>query len=333
MEKIIGKNWYIVKPSKKELEEKYKSSRIHAKEEKECIICKTKFKYGRKDSKNCKLHKLFCPCPICGKIHEVNFNSLSGTTLAEIRNKIINNEEIYNCCSKKCKNSLIINNQKENKTGWFSKESINKRNSSEHQIVRNKHAIENGNKINCVKGQLKNGTHPTQNLEMQAKKCLLMQLHNLGFKELKLDDLKDKKYIDYLNLVPIKINENSISYEESFIYDNRCGSIGLYGKYKKDNKVYALNAGKSINLGKEIRKFWRIISNPEKQNIEEDYGRWYHISNDYTNFEIKIICIDVSEQEALLKEAAWAMQNNANFKYTVKNGKKVQIENTHGYWM
>ena len=38
MEKIIGKNWYIVKPSKKELEEKYKSSRIHAKKKKKNVL-------------------------------------------------------------------------------------------------------------------------------------------------------------------------------------------------------------------------------------------------------------------------------------------------------
>ena len=162
-----------------------------------------------------------------------------------------------------------------------------------------------------------------------------MQLRNLGLKNITLSDLENKKYINYLNLIPIKMNNASITYENCYKYNNRCGSIGLYGIYKKDGKRYALNAGKSKNLGKEIRKFWRIISQPYKQDINYDYGRWYHIANDYENFEIFIICIDVSEQEALLQEAAWAYQNDANFKYTLdyKTGNKIQIKGTHGYWM
>ena len=331
---INGINWYIEQPTKEQIEEKYNSSYYHVKNEKECKICKIKFKYGQYNNFNCNLHKVFAPCPTCNRIHEINFNNLSGTQKNEIFYKIENNEKIFNCCSIECRNKLIYQIQKDNQIGICSKESIKKRNSSKYQKIRSQHSIENGTKIKCVKGQLKNGTHPTQNLDLQSRKCLLMQLHNLGMKDLTLSDLEDKKYIDYLNLIPLKISGNSITYEDSFNYNNRCGSIGLYGTYKKDGKRYALNAGKSKNLGKEIRKFWRIISQPYKQDINYDYGRWYHIANDYENFEICIICIDVTEQEALLQEAAWSYQNDANFKYTINaRGNKIQIPRTHGYWM
>lgn len=162
---IEGKNWFIKQPSQKELDNLYNSSFYHVETEKECIICKCKFKYGRSNNHNCKLHKLYVKCPICNKIHELNFDSLSGTQLAEIIEKIHKNEEIFNCCSLQCRNQLVINNQKKNKTGWFSKEAIIKKNSSKNNAIRYQNALKRGNNLRIHKCQNKN----CQNYNIEIK--------------------------------------------------------------------------------------------------------------------------------------------------------------------
>ena len=125
------------------------------------------------------------------------------------------------------------------------------------------------------------------------------------------------------------------------------GSIGLTGVFKEDGKRYALTAGKSNNLSKEIRKFIRILNSPEKQTIygqidlstgkiDNDYGRWYDITHNYTDFQIEILYFGNSESEALKFEALWALRNNATFKYDCDLNSKnfmKKIEGTHGYWL
>ena len=139
-----------------------------------------------------------------------------------------------------------------------------------------------------------------------------------------LEDLMNKnqeEIIRYLTKIPLKINGEIVKYLDSQIYNKRYSSIGLTGICKEDGIRYALNAGKSIDLGSEIRKFWRIINSLEKQEENYDYGRWYKIIHNYTDFEILIICVDVSEEEALLNETVWTYQNNANFKFHIMEQK------------
>ena len=62
-----------------------------------------------------------------------------------------------------------------------------------------------------------------------------------------------------------------------------------------------------------------LINKNQEENY--DYGRWYKIIHNYTDFEILIICVDVSEEEALLNETVWAYQNNANFKFHIMEQK------------
>lgn len=230
-------------------------------------------------------------------------------------------------------NKDVYEAQRVNKTGWCSKEAIYSKNSFKNNCVRQQNAAKRGNKKQSVVTQMAKGLHPSQNLKLQSKKVLLMQLRKAGI-TLTMNDLNDTNYFSYIKLIPLKINEEKVAYEDFAIYNKRCGSIGLYGISKINGQRYALNAGKSVNLGNEIRKFWRILSKPQKQDKNWDYGRWYSITNNYCNFEVIILCVDVSEPEALLTEMSWAINNDANFKYEInKLGSKAQKLNTHGYWM
>lgn len=230
-------------------------------------------------------------------------------------------------------NRCIYQIQKKNKTGWCSREAIYKKNCTENNCIRQQNAAKNGNKKQGVITQLARGLHPSQNLKLQSKKVLLMQLRKVGV-NISLEDLSNKEYLHYFELIDLKIDGNKVTYEDSIIYNERCGSIGLYGINILDGLRYALNAGKSNNLGNEIRKFWRIISNPQKQDMNYDYGRWYSIANNYHNFEVIILCVDVPEKEALLAEMSWSLQNDANFKYNIDSFGNKRIKcNTHGYWM
>lgn len=168
-----------------------------------------------------------------------------------------------------------------------------------------------------------------ENLSEESKKIMLSNLKSSV-------EFTDKE-LERLNSIDIEV-AGVVNYENSKEFKDIIGVIGLTGVFKGDNKRYALTAGKSINLEKEIKKFWRIISNPEKQipynDIRDikfkDYGRWYDITHDYFKFEIIIIKYNCNENEALQQEAAWAVQNNAVFQFD-SNHKK--LEGTHGYWM
>lgn len=136
------------------------------------------------------------------------------------------------------------------------------------------------------------------------------------------------------------IEEKKIDIENIGLYSKVIGSIGLYGICKADGKKYALTAGKSVNLKREISAFLYRIKNPDEQKpygtldkhgkIDNDYGRWYDITHDYENFEIVLLYSGDDEIQAYLCEAAWALHNDAVFKKD-KNNKK--LPNTHGYWM
>ena len=217
-----------------------------------------------------------------------------------------------------------------NKTGIFSDENQKYIRTREAGIKRAKNANTNEKQLKRVQKQLEKGTHITQTRLKRKMIDSLVKNRNFNF-----DFLCNKTYFEIEKLFTenFQVSVNVLTNKDLKIYKNRCGAIGLTGICKKDGIRYALNAGKSIDLEGEIRKFKRIISMPCIQDVNYDYGRWYHIANDYTDFEISIICVDVTEDEALLQEFLWAKNNNANFKYEIKNGKKEQIPNTHGYWM
>lgn len=224
-------------------------------------------------------------------------------------------------------NKDVYQHQKENNTGWCSNEAIMKKNSYEHNSLRQKNAAKRGNKRKSVETQMDRGLHPTQT---KLKNKMLLSLKE---REVDTDDLSYFEIVKlFIKEFPLKIDGRIV--ENASEYNKKCGSIGLTGISNDDRKRHSLNAGKSIDLGMEIKKFWRILSRPTLQDINYDYGRWFNISNNYTDFEIIILCVDVPEQDALLTEAAWAIRNNAHFKYnTDENGSKVQIKGTHGYWM
>ena len=144
---IKGPNWILIQPNQKDLNDVYNKSFYHSNFDKICIICGVKFKYGRNNLINCKQHKLIVECPVCHKTHELNFDNLSRTQTSEIINKIHKNEEIYHCCSLECRQKLIYENQKKNKTGWCSEKAIKKKNSNENNYKRYLIRVKNGTNI------------------------------------------------------------------------------------------------------------------------------------------------------------------------------------------
>lgn len=144
---IFGPNWLILKPKQEDLEEIRKITYRKHTVKRECYICKTEFDYGQSNHMNCRAHRVFVKCNICNKIFELNFDKYSGTSKALINNNLLDNKELYCFCSKECQNknlSKIDKNRKENKTGWYSKESIKSRNNPKAQTIRNLNAIKNG---------------------------------------------------------------------------------------------------------------------------------------------------------------------------------------------
>ena len=267
---------------------------------------------NKKSAKYCKEHGLGLNNP---KIHQKAMQT-------QIENGTFNmlNPEF----SKKHHQKMI-----DNKTGIFSEENQKYIRSHEVGLKRAKNSNTLENQLKRVQKQLDNGLHPTQTkLKVKMEKSL----NSIGIDTKNLNYFEIKKL--FIDKSPLNIDGKIIDFENLKIYNNRCGAIGLTGINIKDGNRYALNAGKSINIGNEIRKFYMITSQPEKQDPNYDYGRWYKIANQYRDFEITLLCIDVSGEEALLYEANWAFKNNAEFKYfTNDNGEKIQKENTHGYWM
>ena len=269
-------------------------------------------KANRKTAKYCKEHGLGFNNP---KIHQKAIQT-------QIKNGTFNmlNPEF----SKKHHQKMI-----DNKTGIFSEENQKYIRSHEVGIKRAKNANTNEKQLKRVQKQLNNGNHVSQ---IKLKEKMEKSLNSIGINIKNLNYFEIKKL--FINKSPLNINGKIIDFENLKIYNNRCGAIGLTGINIKDGNRYALNAGKSINIGNEIRKFYMITSQPEKQDPNYDYGRWYKIANEYRDFEIILLCIDVPEEEALLYEANWAFKNNAEFKYFINDRcEKIQKENTHGYWM
>ena len=122
-----------------------------------------------------------------------------------------------------------------------------------------------------------------------------------------------------------------------------CGSIGLTGVYKGDGVRYALTAGKSVNLQREINFFLYNITHPDEMppygtidlntgKIDSDYSRWYTIANEYEDFEILLLTDEegVDEEKALDCEFLWSIENGA---YYNSNSDRTKVAGTHGYWL
>ena len=140
-------------------------------------------------------------------------------------------------------NAEIYQIQKENGTGWCSKEAIMKRNSSEHNSVRQQNAAKRGNKMKSVKTQIERGLHPSQNKDLQAKKILIMRLHKIGITNIKVSDLSPKLYQEILN----KLEER---FEK---YCQKCGKLTLH------NGFVCLTC-KPSSIGVSTQE-WRLFDN------------------------------------------------------------------------
>ena len=98
---IEGPNWFIVIPKEEENKKIDEKSYCHTDEEKTCLLCKTKFKYGNKAKNICDGCKLIVKCrnEKCEKVYfEVKYH------INLILDKIINKEPIYRFCSNSCTN-------------------------------------------------------------------------------------------------------------------------------------------------------------------------------------------------------------------------------------
>lgn len=102
----MNKKSFVIPPTNKELKEKYENSRIKTKEDKICIFCNSKFKYGYSFSNTCGLCKLKFYCLNCNKevIKELKLDKIYSHIRKELvyladSNKL---EEYKAFCSKKC---------------------------------------------------------------------------------------------------------------------------------------------------------------------------------------------------------------------------------------
>ena len=165
----------------------------------------------------------------------------------------------------------------------------------------------------------------------------------------KQKEIRIEKIKEFLSNIDIKINSNSIDIskiselkrEENDI----CGAYVIKAKFKKDigtNKegnIYTLLACKSKRVYDEIYWVLRVISQPEKQdkNAEWTIAKWWYISNLYYDFEFELLTdpTGVSEEEALLYEAKYAIDNDlfVEFANEVDNNRnRIPKIDKHSYW-
>lgn len=291
----------------------------------ECSICKKEVEKRDAFSRgiNCGCHD---------KWYKEHNNSEAISKFREKLGKSNLNQQGY-CSSALCKNPGVFH-EKLNIVGFC-------KDCQENQL--NEVHLLNQQKGNCSicnqKVEFRNSCGVCSNCQSETMKKVRNDFSELFDKsKVSYSSLRKKKLYEeiYKQIIEIPIDLNGVD-----LYRNKLGAIGLYGKFKKDGKRYALTAGKSVNLHREIRSFYHRINHPELQKpygfvlpsndkIDNDYGRWYDITHDYCDFEIVIIYSGENEAEAYLYEASWALANDAIFKKD-KNYKK--IKGTHGYWM
>ena len=162
-------------------------------------------------------------------------------------------------------------------------------------------------------------------------------------RELRLQQIKES-----LLSLSLSVSENSIdvSFENilKLSKNDICGAYAIKAKYKndintkKDGKVYNLLVCKSVKMYDEVYWALRVISQPEKQNkiISETNpwtsAKWWYIANLYYDFEFVLLTDQnsVSEEEALLVEAKYAVDNDMFIEFDENHVPQVEYEVRNG---
>ena len=351
-----GINWIVIIPNQKELDEAYNKSRRHSLNNKICSICKSSFKFGDSRRKTC-ICKIFAECKICKKYYEITYllNLNKDTTIdylcsacnsknnLKIANKILDKHpEIRSELGRKnikfanlyCDKhpEIRCNNGKKN-----IKSAIKWRNDHpEESLIQTLQALEKGrNKLNWLWENNPEWASIMKNkLSENGKRTIYLA------RESKIN--KIKKSISNISLT---INKNFIDINN--IYNLRkndiCGAYIIKAKFKdnieteKERIVYDLLVCKSVKVYNEIYWVLRVLSQPERQdkNAEWTIAKWWYIANLYYDFEFELLTDPngVSEEDALLYEAKYAIDNNLFVEFKRDNdGNKVPNIKKHASW-
>ena len=106
----------------------------------------------------------------------------------------------------------------------------------------------------------------------------------------------------------------------------------------RENEVFRLGPFKSVKVYDEMYWAFRVLSQPEKQDrFDSDWTitKWWYIANLYYDFEFKLLTNEngVSEEEALVTEAAYASKHNLFVEFTEDGeGRRIPIVEKHAYW-
>ena len=148
---------------------------------------------------------------------------------------------------------------------------------------------------------------------------------------------------------PIRFDYQYISFEDlqQLRKNDICGSWIIRAKFKaykgtnRENEVFCLSPFKSIKVYDEMYWVFRVISQPNKQNrwiTNENHwnlAKWWYIVNLYYDFEFELITDEkgVSEEEALVAEAAYASKYDLFVKFTEdEEGRRIPVVEKHAYW-
>ena len=301
-----GPNWFVVVAKEEELKLKENNfKKFYGKNI--CCFCGEHFLKTASVQFSCGCCKIFFECKNCKKYFE--FLKIK----EENRNKIINNEIL----NKFCRNCSSLN-------------------ASKLATIRN---IELWNDLEWSKNQKQ---RVLKNLEFAHKywkdKPNLNPLSEANKNKIKNIKLK----IDNLNLILIK-NSIDVSKIEKLKKNDICGSYVIKAKFKDDlktnneNCIYPLLVCKSKYIYDEIRWILRVLSQPEKQdkNAEWTIAKWWYIANLYYDFEFELLTDPngVSDEEALLYEAKYAIDNDLFVEFKSDNNKnRIPNIKKHAYF-
>ena len=142
--------------------------------------------------------------------------------------------------------------------------------------------------------------------------------------------------------IPIIITKKHININNIFELKNNiiCGAYAIKAKFKdykgteKENEVFNLLVCKSVNIYNEIYWVLRVLSQPKKQDKENEawtIAKWWYIANLYYDFEFILLTDEngVSEKEALLAETKYAIDNNMFVEFDYN---KHPIISKHSYF-
>ena len=352
-------NNQIIPPTKEELFQINKNSYYHSTDRK-CIICKIKFNHGQSNYKICNGCKVVTQCPECMKINTLEVKNLKEDKFNFLLDCINTNQlnKFYSFCNLQCMLSF------RNKLPTMIKASLKNLEKAEkywEDHDRTEHFREYWNQHLDEWGQTlidyanDNPEKVKENAIKQSKyietlwqdetwrnKIGLPSREN-GIKAAQEARLKIIK--EQISLLNIKIFESNINIKNilDFRKNNICGVYLIRGKYKENTQTYDLLTCKSKYMYDEIYWVTRVLSHPEKQNkiISENnswtFAKWWYISNLYTDFEF-ILLTDkngVSEKEALLIEAKYALDNDLLIEFNKNHIPQIDYEvhnGKHGYW-